>query len=63
MSHMEKCRVHAFSHADTLIMAINEKRMNASAFEGLMESYLSLPAFSSCRETLLTECLARLDRA
>lgn len=57
-----QCKAHALSRADDLIISIKTGKMNVSAFEGIMRSYLDQPGFDRCwRPALLRLCLTRLD--
>jgi hypothetical protein len=62
MSRFDECRLHALEHADVLIDRIKLGQMNASAFEGVMRSYLHQPGYDETfRKRLLDLCMTRLD--
>jgi hypothetical protein len=59
--HFERCKAHALGHADVLIGRIRMGQINASAFEGLMESFLDLPTYRDYRAKLLALAKTRFD--
>ena len=59
--HFQRCRDRALGHADVLIGRIRLGQINASAFEGLMDSFLNQAAFRGYRQKLLDLALTRLD--
>lgn len=59
--HFEQCRYDALKHADVLIRRIRAGEINASAFEGLMDSFLSQTAYRAYRDRLLDLAMTRFD--
>jgi hypothetical protein len=61
MTRFEDARRFALDYADALIDRIKSRELNASAFEGLMRSYLEQPAYDATfRAELLRLCMERL---
>lgn len=44
--HFDKCRANVLDYADHLIKTVKAGKLNGSAYEGLIESYLKAPAFA-----------------
>lgn len=62
MGRFDECKRRAFARADELIAAIRKGSMNASAFEGVMQSYLEQPGYDeTTRAVLLSMCVRRLE--
>jgi hypothetical protein len=45
MSHWEQCRARVLAHADVLWSRVAARKLNASAVDGLLWSYLNQPAY------------------
>jgi hypothetical protein len=51
-THYEICAEHVAEHASQLARQVRADKLNASAFEGLIDSYLDQPAYRDCRAKL-----------
>lgn len=62
MSRFDQCRARVLAYTDELIEAIKVGRLNASAFDGLIRSYVYQPAYDAVfRAKLVGLALTRLD--
>ena len=58
----QQCKEIVLAYADYLIDRIKAESLNASAFEGLVITYLAQPGFDvAFRERLLNCALTRMD--
>lgn len=48
MSHSERVRQNLARYAMFLAQSIKKGKLNASAFDGLIDSFLNQPAYSMC---------------
>lgn len=61
-THWDQCRAHVLQYADALVESIKVGKLNASACEGLIGSYLQQSAYSNVnRPKLLALALERID--
>ena len=51
-THYEICAEQVAEHASHLARQVRGGELNASAFEGLIDSYLDQPAYCDCRVRL-----------
>jgi hypothetical protein len=57
-----QCKEAVLAYADYLIERIKAGKMNASAFEGLVSSYIEQPGYDATfRDRLLNCALTRMD--
>jgi len=63
MNYPQQQVAHAFAHCDVLIEAIKSKKMSEGRFDGIMDSYLTQPAYIDRRRELFEMCMQRKDDA